>query len=161
MFGYTYSLLDEEFSILSDVDAVIASGFESLAKLTTKAKLDNKNIELANNIKLQAAVTSYENQDFEQFEHIKTKQTGTVLQKIVWQHLKDIAVSDTTSYQSLAASVEKPKAHRAVASACGKNLNCVFVPCHRVLRSSGELGGYYYGLRIKQLLLDHESQDKV
>jgi methylated-DNA-[protein]-cysteine S-methyltransferase len=82
---------------------------------------------------------------------------GTPFQKRVWDELKKIPYGRTWSYRELARRVGDPRAARAVGSANGKNPICVFIPCHRVVRLSGELGGYTGGLDKKIFLLDLES----
>ena len=67
------------------------------------------------------------------------------------------APGTTVSYAELAARAGGPRAVRAAGSACARNAICLFVPCHRIVRSDGGLGGYYYGLATKQRLLEHES----
>lgn len=81
---------------------------------------------------------------------------GTVFQMKVWKFLLSIREGDVLSYSELAAQIEKPKAVRAVASACAANRIGVLVPCHRVLRGDGSLGGYRWGLERKRALLDAE-----
>jgi AraC family transcriptional regulator of adaptative response/methylated-DNA-[protein]-cysteine methyltransferase len=81
---------------------------------------------------------------------------GTAFQMKVWQFLLSMRDGDVLSYSQLAARIDKPAAVRAVASACGKNRIGVLVPCHRVLRGDGGLGGYRWGLERKQALLDAE-----
>ena len=83
---------------------------------------------------------------------------GTAFQETVWQALRDIPAGETFSYAELAAQVGRPKAVRAVGSACGANKVAVLIPCHRALRSDGSLGGYAYGLDRKKLLLGKESK---
>lgn len=63
----------------------------------------------------------------------------------------------TISYSELAGKIRKPKAVRAVASACGANQLAVVIPCHRVVRADGALGGYRWGLDRKQALLSREA----
>jgi AraC family transcriptional regulator of adaptative response/methylated-DNA-[protein]-cysteine methyltransferase len=82
---------------------------------------------------------------------------GTAFQEAVWRALSDIPPGETRSYAQIAASIGKPKAVRAVGSACGANPVAVLIPCHRALRSDGTLGGYAYGLTIKTELLSRES----
>ncbi|MBR7889609.1 methylated-DNA--[protein]-cysteine S-methyltransferase [Marinomonas sp. A79] len=82
---------------------------------------------------------------------------GTDFQMQVWQSLLTIQTGDTRSYGELAAQIDRPNAVRAVGTACGKNRIAVLIPCHRVLRSDGNLGGYRWGLERKQALLDKES----
>jgi AraC family transcriptional regulator, regulatory protein of adaptative response / methylated-DNA-[protein]-cysteine methyltransferase len=81
---------------------------------------------------------------------------GTVFQEAVWQELRRIPVGETRSYAEIAAAVGKPKAVRAAGSANGANNVAVLIPCHRVVRSDGGLGGYAYGVERKERLLELE-----
>lgn len=81
---------------------------------------------------------------------------GTAFQEAVWQELRRIPAGETRSYAEIAAAVGKPGAVRAAGSANGANNVAVLIPCHRVIRSDGTLGGYAYGLEIKQRLLEKE-----
>lgn len=83
---------------------------------------------------------------------------GTAFQQAVWQALRRIPPGETRSYAEIAAEVGRPGAVRAAGSANGANNVAVLIPCHRVIRSDGTLGGYAYGLEIKQRLLDKERQ---
>lgn len=78
---------------------------------------------------------------------------GTEFQKSVWKCLLQIPYGKTCSYTELAQKLKKPKAARAVGNANAKNPLSIIVPCHRVIRSAGELGGYAGGLKIKERLL--------
>jgi len=82
--------------------------------------------------------------------------TGTDFQRQVWEALRRIPLGQTRSYQAIAAELGRPSAVRAVAQACAQNRLAVVIPCHRVIRQSGELGGYRWGLERKQRLLDRE-----
>jgi AraC family transcriptional regulator of adaptative response/methylated-DNA-[protein]-cysteine methyltransferase len=82
---------------------------------------------------------------------------GTAFQKRVWDALMKIPRGQTRSYAELAASLGAPRAARAVASACAHNRVAVMVPCHRVIRGDGSLGGYRWGLDMKRGLLERES----
>ncbi len=73
------------------------------------------------------------------------------------RHLRDIPYGHTESYAEVAASAGSPRAVRAVGSACATNPVPIVVPCHRVVRSDGGLGGYLGGLAAKRLLLDVEA----
>ena len=81
---------------------------------------------------------------------------GTAFQEAVWQALRDIPAGETRSYAELAAIAGNPKAVRAAGSACGANHVAVVIPCHRVQRSDGSMGGYAYGVDRKAVLLDRE-----
>jgi AraC family transcriptional regulator of adaptative response/methylated-DNA-[protein]-cysteine methyltransferase len=81
---------------------------------------------------------------------------GTAFQTRVWKLLLSVREGEVVSYTELAKRLGEPKAVRAVASACGRNRIAVLIPCHRVLRSDGSLGGYRWGLDRKQQLLEQE-----
>ncbi len=81
---------------------------------------------------------------------------GTAFQWRVWQALTTIPAGETRTYQQLARSIGKPRAVRAVAGACAANKLAVVVPCHRVVRTDGTLGGYRWGLPRKAALLQQE-----
>ena len=83
---------------------------------------------------------------------------GTAFQEQVWQALEQIPPGQTTSYAKIARQIGKPKAVRAVGTAVGRNPICIVIPCHRVLTSSGELGGYVAGLDRKKYLLNLEQK---
>lgn len=81
---------------------------------------------------------------------------GTAFQEAVWQALRAIPAGETRSYAEIARTVGRPRAVRAAGSACGDNVLALIIPCHRVLRSDGSLGGYAYGLERKRALLERE-----
>ena len=81
---------------------------------------------------------------------------GTAFQQKVWQALMKIPAGQTRSYAELAEQLAMPKAARAVASACASNKVAVLVPCHRIIRSDGSLGGYRWGLPLKKKILQRE-----
>ncbi|MEG3134602.1 bifunctional DNA-binding transcriptional regulator/O6-methylguanine-DNA methyltransferase Ada [Rouxiella sp. T17] len=83
---------------------------------------------------------------------------GTAFQQRVWQALRAIPLGETLSYAAVAAKIGSPKAVRAVAGACAANLLAVAIPCHRVVKSSGELSGYRWGVDRKKRLLEQERQ---
>jgi AraC family transcriptional regulator, regulatory protein of adaptative response / methylated-DNA-[protein]-cysteine methyltransferase len=86
---------------------------------------------------------------------------GTAFQQAVWQQLMAIPPGQTRSYAQIAASVGKPGAVRATGSANGANNVAVLIPCHRVVRSDGSLGGYAYGLERKLELLRREGNASI
>jgi AraC family transcriptional regulator of adaptative response/methylated-DNA-[protein]-cysteine methyltransferase len=81
---------------------------------------------------------------------------GTAFQEAVWRELQRIPAGETRSYAQIAAAVGRPGAVRAAGSANGDNHVAVLIPCHRVVRSDGTLGGYAYGLERKAELLRRE-----
>ncbi len=86
---------------------------------------------------------------------------ATAFQWRVWQELRAIPYGSTRSYSDIARALGQPKAVRAVARACATNPVSVVIPCHRVLREDGSLGGYRWGLQRKQSLLDREKGERA
>lgn len=82
--------------------------------------------------------------------------SGTDFQLAVWKALRQIPPGTTVSYRSVAESIGRPRAIRAVASAIASNRLAYLVPCHRVVRSNGALGGYRWGVDLKSALLNWE-----
>lgn len=80
-------------------------------------------------------------------------ETGTDFQRTVWRALQTVPYGQTITYLKLAEKIGKPTAVRAVASAVGKNPLLMIIPCHRVLRTDGSLGGFRSGLPLKRQLL--------
>jgi AraC family transcriptional regulator, regulatory protein of adaptative response / methylated-DNA-[protein]-cysteine methyltransferase len=83
---------------------------------------------------------------------------ATAFQWRVWNALQRIPLGTTRSYAQIAQEIGAPKSVRAVANACGRNRLAIVVPCHRVIREDGSLGGYRWGIARKQALLARESQ---
>ncbi|MGQ9501027.1 MAG: methylated-DNA--[protein]-cysteine S-methyltransferase [Anaerolineae bacterium] len=83
---------------------------------------------------------------------------ATQFQREVWQALQRIPCGQTRTYGQVAAAIGKPHAARAVARACATNPVALLIPCHRVVRENGKLGGYRWGVQRKAALLRHESE---
>lgn len=81
---------------------------------------------------------------------------GTAFQQLVWNYLRAIPPGETQTYTQVASAVGRPAAVRAAASACGANKVSLLIPCHRVIRGDGGLGGYRWGLEVKRALLAAE-----
>ena len=84
--------------------------------------------------------------------------SGTKFEIKVWEEIKKIPKGETRSYKEIAIAIGKPNASRAVANACGKNPYPIIIPCHRVIKSNGDLGGYSAkgGVKKKRILLSQE-----
>jgi AraC family transcriptional regulator, regulatory protein of adaptative response / methylated-DNA-[protein]-cysteine methyltransferase len=100
-------------------------------------------------------------------EHLNGQQTrldlpldvqATAFQMKVWRYLQSIPYGSVQSYSEVAEGLGQPKAVRAVARACATNRVALVIPCHRVIRGSGELAGYRWGIELKRVLLDTERQ---
>lgn len=92
------------------------------------------------------------------FAHIPLDVKGTAFQEACWKALREIPPGETRSYADIAAAAGNPRAVRAAGSANARNNIAVLIPCHRVIRSDGDLGGYAYGLDIKRELLRREGK---
>jgi len=101
-------------------------------------------------------LAAYFGGELEALDAIAVDAGGTEFQAKVWAALRRIPPGRTASYSELAAAVGSPSAVRAVGTANGQNPVPVVIPCHRVVRSDGTLGGYGGGLDRKRWLLDHE-----
>ncbi|PZC41968.1 MAG: methylated-DNA-[protein]-cysteine S-methyltransferase [Chloroflexi bacterium] len=88
---------------------------------------------------------------------------GTEFQIKVWEELSKIPFGETRTYKDVAEAIGHPQSSRAVANACAKNPYPIEIPCHRVIRSDGSLGGYSGsgGVAAKQELLFNEKRDKI
>ena len=84
---------------------------------------------------------------------------GTEFQKAVWQEIFKIPLGETRSYKDISIAIGKPNSSRAVANACGQNPFPIIIPCHRVVRSDGKIGGYsgVGGKKRKEMLLKLEN----
>jgi AraC family transcriptional regulator, regulatory protein of adaptative response / methylated-DNA-[protein]-cysteine methyltransferase len=84
---------------------------------------------------------------------------ATAFQRRVWTYLQSIPSGDTRSYRQVAKSIGQPTAARAVARACATNPVALAIPCHRIVRENGDMGGYRWGMGRKKTLLEMESQN--
>lgn len=89
--------------------------------------------------------------------NIKINPAGTDFQQLVWKELQKIPYGKTKSYSEIAAVAGNKNAQRAVGNACNKNPIMIIIPCHRVVSKNNNLGGYAYGSKIKQKLLNVEN----
>ncbi len=103
------------------------------------------------------AVTAYHRGELSVIDAIAVRQhSGPFLQQ-AWDVLRGVPAGAPVSYTELAAKAGRPEAVRAAAAACARNAVALFVPCHRVLRSDGSLGGFRWGTTVKRWLLEHEA----
>lgn len=102
-------------------------------------------------------ILEYEGGILKEFS-LPLKLEGTAFQMSVWESLRKVGYGEVVSYSELAGMAGRPRAVRAAASACAANRIPIFVPCHRVVRSDGSLGGFSCGAELKVLLLNLEGQ---
>ena len=86
---------------------------------------------------------------------------GSDFEMEVWQALLAIPTGEITSYGNIARMIGKPKAVRAVASAIGRNPIACLIPCHRVFRTDGKIGGYHWGIDIKMKIIENEHTSSI
>jgi methylated-DNA-[protein]-cysteine S-methyltransferase len=103
-----------------------------------------------------AAVHAYYDGDVAAIDTVTVAHAGTAGQLAGWRALREITPGRPLTYTEFAARLGNPRAVRAAASVCARNAPALFVPCHRVLRSDGSLGGFAWGLDVKRSLLARE-----
>ncbi|MDB5406119.1 MAG: cysteine methyltransferase [Rhodospirillales bacterium] len=106
---------------------------------------------------IREALADYLGGDLAAIERIPVATGGTAFQRRVWEALRRVPAGRTVTYTSLAASIGRPTAVRAIGHANGANPVGIVVPCHRVIGADGSLTGYGGGLERKRWLLAHES----
>lgn len=103
------------------------------------------------------AARAYYGGDLSAIDGVAVHQHGTELQRAGWAALRRITPGSPLTYSEFAIELGSPQAVRAAASICARNAPALFVPCHRVLRADGSLGGFAWGLDVKQSLLAREA----
>lgn len=103
------------------------------------------------------AVDAYHDGDLTAPDAIAVRYAAGPFMTAAWGAMRKIAAGEVISYRELAHRAGSPNAIRAAGSACARNPSALFIPCHRIRRGDGTLGGFGYGLDIKRWLLDHES----
>lgn len=145
-------LVDEQQLVLSSGwTAERTSILERLAPAHRPAEVADGQVDAAD------AVRAYYDGDLAAIDAVPVRQFGTPLQRTGWDALRTIAPGEPLTYTSFAVALGNPRAVRAAASICARNAPALFVPCHRVLRSDGTLGGFAWGLPVKASLLEREA----
>lgn len=165
-FFSTVDTVDGPFTVVTRNDDVIASGWtadvESLVALihpamrpevagVLAAELANPGMSAA-----VAAVIAHYAGDVGATRSIPVVQQSGPFREQAWDVMRDVAPGSSITYTEFAERAGRPAAVRAAAGACAQNAAALFVPCHRILRSDGSLGGFRYGLDIKRRLLERE-----
>lgn len=165
-YAFTVSTPDGPFAFVADHSAVLASGWTTVARLLAQFGMDCETSPAGparDSLPDQAiaAVNAYYSGDLRAPQHIPVRQATGEFHHQVREVLRETRPGDLLTYTQLAARAGNPRAVRAAASACARNATALFIPCHRVVRSDGSLGGFRYGLGIKQSLLDREKAAKL
>lgn len=152
---------DGPFTIVADdTGRVLASGWtDDAPALAQRVHPSIRPAELAEgSIEAADAVERYYAGDLAAIDSVRVRQHGTELQLAGWAQLRSIPRGAPLTYTEFAVALGKPSAARVAASICARNAPALFVPCHRVLRGDGSLGGFAWGLGVKGALLDRESR---
>jgi O-6-methylguanine DNA methyltransferase len=104
-----------------------------------------------------AAIVAYHRGDFDAVNDVEVRQRGGEFLEWAWSVLRGVPAGKPISYADYAALAGRPAAVRAAATACARNPAALFVPCHRIVRTGGALGGFRWGVDVKRWLLNHES----
>ncbi|GAA3059540.1 methylated-DNA--[protein]-cysteine S-methyltransferase [Pseudonocardia yunnanensis] len=160
----TWSTLDTPigpFTAIVDEDgAVIASGWTaSLDELVPQIHPTLRPTELAEGDlgAVGDVIVRYHDGDVSAVDDVPVKQRSGEFLEHAWDVLRTIPAGAPVTYTEYAAKSGRPAAVRAAASACARNAAALFVPCHRVLRLDGTMGGFRWGIDAKRWLLQHES----
>jgi len=149
------------FTVITDDDgAVVASGWTAsvadLFPLVAPARHAGPITSRRELGPVTAAVASYMGGDLAALDDVVVNHHGAPFIEQAWKVLRTVPPGAPVTYAELAALAGRPAAVRAAGSACARNPTALFVPCHRVLRTGGALGGFAWGLPVKRWLLDHE-----
>jgi methylated-DNA-[protein]-cysteine S-methyltransferase len=151
---------DGAFTIVADdAGRVLASGWTAdpeaaLARIHPSLRPDTV---VEGETDAAAAVAAYYAGDLDAISAVEVRQQGTAMQQTGWQALRDITPGRPLTYTEFAVQLGQPSAVRAAASVCARNAPALFVPCHRVLRADGSLGGFAWGVEVKESLLAREA----
>ena len=145
--------------IFNSSEVALASGFGSLEALSKRLPGDigGFTLSVAKGHEYERLVSLYFTGDRDSLKSIPYLQTGSDFQESIWSAMEKIPYGEVSTYKELAASAGYPGAVRAVGTTCGSNRLVLLIPCHRIVRSDGQVGEYVYGRSIKQYLLDMES----
>jgi methylated-DNA-[protein]-cysteine S-methyltransferase len=155
------------FTLLIDGGGVCAAGFTGRPEILQR-RLDPRRREAgirpaADPDTLASRVRAYLAGEVDALDEIEVRQPGDPARQAAWRALRAIPAGQTISYRQLGALADladaatDPLGAQAAGAACAGNHVAVIVPCHRVLRADGRLGGYGWGVRRKRWLLDHEA----
>jgi len=160
---YTFQKTDFGKIIVASTDKGICyiafTEDEEKAEKDLSGRFNAAIIERKQNSQHQQAVLFF-NKDQNNLPEIKVHLKGTAFQVEVWKALLLLPFGSKSSYNKIAEQIGKPKASRAVGTAIGKNPIAFIIPCHRVVQTNGQLGGYMWGIERKAAILRWEFENK-
>ena len=137
-------------------DVLVAAGFTDIDDQFGRLRTSSPLRRVDDLGPITAAMREYFDGDVTAFDTLPVDQPGGSFHQAAWKAMRAIPAGETISYAELALRAGTPDAVRAAGSACAQNMVAPIVPCHRIVRTGGALGGYYYGLDTKRWLLAHE-----
>jgi methylated-DNA-[protein]-cysteine S-methyltransferase len=147
------------FTLVGGEDGICASGFTDRVEDLRIRDCDPAAIERVQDLgEYSRAVAAYFDGDVSAIDGIPVTQQGSAFHRAAWKELRQIPAGIPISYSELAARLEHPAASRAAGTACGRNAVALIVPCHRVVRMDGGLGGFAWHVDRKRWLLDYEAR---
>jgi len=149
------------FTIIATDDAVLASGWTAdandLLRVIHRSLRPTALIERTDLGEFTRAAAAYHDGDLHAIDAIPVRQTSGEFLVHAWEILRKVPPGEPVTYAEYAALAGRPAAVRGAASACARNATALFVPCHRVVRTGGGMGGFRWGVEVKRWLLAHET----
>jgi methylated-DNA-[protein]-cysteine S-methyltransferase len=145
-----------ELALLVRDDVLIAAGFTPVEDQFGRLRTTETLRVVGDLGPFSAAMRAYFDGDVTAMDTLAVDQPGGSFRQAAWKVMREVPAGQTISYAELASRAGSPNAVRAAGSACATNMVAPIVPCHRIVRTGGNLGGYYYGLSTKEWLLAHE-----
>jgi len=145
-----------DLALLEHHDALIAAGFTSIDDQYSRLRTTTP-LRIVDELgRFSTAIRAYFDGDVHAIDDLPVDQGGGPFRQAAWKVMREVAPGEVISYTELARRAGNERAVRAAGSACAQNMVAPIVPCHRIVRTGGNLGGYYYGLTVKEWLLEHE-----
>ncbi|WP_104118262.1 methylated-DNA--[protein]-cysteine S-methyltransferase [Arthrobacter sp. B1805] len=153
---------DGAFTVIEAEGAVLSSGWTDLASDLIgqiHPTIRGRSFDAASSSvqPIVDAVSRYYDGDFGAIDAVRVVQVSGPFRAHAWDVLRTVEPGSPVTYLQYAERTGSPSAVRAAAGACAKNAAALFVPCHRIIRTDGTLGGFRWGLHVKQRLLDREA----
>jgi methylated-DNA-[protein]-cysteine S-methyltransferase len=145
-----------DLALLVYDDVLVAAGFTSVADQYSRLDDPAPLREVDDLGRFSEAMTAYFAGELTAMDTLPVAQPGGAFRQAAWKVMREVPPGEVITYAELAARAGNPGAVRAAGSACAQNRVAPIVPCHRIVRTGGGLGGYYYGLGTKSWLLQHE-----
>jgi methylated-DNA-[protein]-cysteine S-methyltransferase len=150
-----------DLALLVRDDVLVAAGFSDVNDQYARLHVDVP-LRIVDQLgRFSDAMSAYFDGDVTAMDTLPVAQSGGAFRQAAWKVMREVPAGEVISYAELATRAGNAGAVRAAGTACATNMVAPIVPCHRIVRTGGGLGGYYYGLGVKEWLLAHERGDVV